>query len=166
MLHRFKIIFIVGIMAALAAAASAVPVVPPYPTSFWINGTLTGAPTLEGFKAYFFSVSGDYQAQFAMDVSAIDGKFHINAMDDLGMLPLVTGTTYYFGVENKVVGATSYGINETELTFTAQDLANGYKDLDAAMTTLVEQPPDRTDESGGESASDGTCFQPPRGVHG
>ncbi|MFA6418413.1 MAG: hypothetical protein WCW67_04635 [Candidatus Margulisiibacteriota bacterium] len=121
----------------------------PYPVGFWVNGTLQKdvnslPPTLDGFKVYFYkSPSAGFIPSVAYAVASSDasGNFSLNALEDLGLLPL-SATNYYFGVAKKefTVGGVkrSWGINEKDLTITATDINNGYLNLTALFTSLVE----------------------------
>ncbi|MFA5035088.1 MAG: hypothetical protein WC500_04850 [Candidatus Margulisiibacteriota bacterium] len=147
LLKQILIVLMLAALLPLAAFAAQQPA--PYPVGFWVNGALQKdasslPPTLDGFKAYFYKTSsGGYVPGTAYAVASSDanGNFSINALEDLGLLPL-SATNYYFGVAKKefTVGGVkrSWGINEKDLTLTAADINNGYVNLTALFTTLVE----------------------------
>jgi hypothetical protein len=127
-----KIIILV-ISLAGSTMALATPKLPPYPTVFWINGTLakdvTGKPpSISGYKIVFYNNKGKATDGYAIAETAADGKFNVNAMDDLRMLPLADGT-YYIGV----VAKGDYGVSETAVPLRATDLAAGYKTVALAL---------------------------------
>lgn len=147
LLKQILIVLMLAAFLPLAAFAAQQPA--PYPAGFWVNGTLQKdasslPPTLDGFKVYFYkSSSAGYVpgADYAVASSDANGNFSINALEDLGLLPL-SATKYYFGVAKKefTVGGVkrSWGINEKDLTLTAADINNGYMNLTALFTSLVE----------------------------
>jgi len=111
------------------AFASQVPA--PYPTTWWVTGTLvpgdTGVQDLSGFSVYFYSNSGDPASAYAIAETDSNGDFLINAHADLRLLPLSVGG-YYLAVASREVGEKFYQVEETTREITAADLANGYKE--------------------------------------
>lgn len=124
------LLFILVTALSLAVFAQQEP--PPYPTEYWIMGQLDGTAVglsgsqLDGFTVISYNTSTTPWTAFAAGVSYDNGKFLINAMDDLRMLPL-TARTCYIGVGRKQIGDKFYGKNETNLAISAADLGNGYK---------------------------------------
>ncbi|OGC11788.1 hypothetical protein A3K48_04780 [candidate division WOR-1 bacterium RIFOXYA12_FULL_52_29] len=151
MAKSVKILFAVLVAAVLlpGAVSFAAQSPTPYPAAYWVNGALQKdasslPPALDGFKLYFYKApSNGFVPTFDYAVASSDasGNFSLNALEDLGLTPL-TQATYYFGAQKKdfTVGGVlrSWGINETPIAISQADIDSGYKNLAAALTTLVE----------------------------
>jgi len=107
---------------------------PPYPTGYWIMGQLDGTAVglsgaqLDGFTVIFYKTSTTPWTAFATGVTYDNGKFLINAHDDLRLFPLIAGN-YYIGVGKRQIDSRFYGKNETVVAVEATDLQNGYKNI-------------------------------------
>ncbi|MCU0641211.1 MAG: hypothetical protein MUC35_03885 [Candidatus Margulisbacteria bacterium] len=129
-------------MLLIAGSASATPVQNPYPVTFWINGDLDAGDTglsgdsLSGFEVYFFKDLGTYQDHYAMSLSVINGRFAVNALDDMG-LKLEAGD-YYLATKPQDFGGKSYGADPTLLQITPAHTSEGYINLPAGFLRLKE----------------------------
>jgi hypothetical protein len=130
-------VFLAAAMLAGGALAAQQPA--PYPAAFWVNGVITspvGGPTdLSGFVVIYYSTAGDNAAAYGRAVTDAGGQFRINIMEDLRMLSLVGGKTYYIGIVNK----DGYGLNETTTVLESPDLVNGFKNLTEALVLAAGQ---------------------------
>jgi len=130
--------FLLLVIAALftfTSLAVAEQQTPPYPAAFWINGTLGPGPSglvdLSGFKVVFYnSQDNSYALGYALALTDASGNYRINALADLRLLPLAAAT-YHIGVVNNG----GYGVNEKEIIITADDLTNGYKNMNLILAT-------------------------------
>lgn len=134
------IIFVVVLLGTLVQAAQKAP---PYPTKYWLIGKIEKpalAPSnfdLENYGVVFYSKTNSPEAGYAKVMTDSNGKFVINAMDDLRVLLLNNTSDFYMGVGKKTVGTTSYGMNQKKFKFTVTELLNGCK-VDFKYT-LVEK---------------------------
>ena len=91
---------------------------PPYPSQYWILGSLQkdpadmACPEPTGYQIVFYSTSGDPLQGYATAYADANGKFYINCFDDL-RLNLAPGTNnFYIGVVKK----DDYGVNEQQIS--------------------------------------------------
>lgn len=111
-MKRLALLSLIGLVILAGTALAQTSIVQssaPYPTQYWVNGTLlpgtyTGA--LDGFQVVLYRDSGQAPNAYADAYSDTAGRFDINAFEDL-RLNLAPGT-YYIGVVQK----NGYGVNE------------------------------------------------------
>jgi len=141
MLKKALVLILLGL--ALCGAALAAPQqLPPYPTGYWVYGTLAkgGASNAAGYKVVVYTKSGEPAEGFSYGVSDANGKFFINVMDDLRLLPMTPSTPYYIGVVAKLDTTTNkyFGVNQADLGqitpyLNELDLRNNSKQIDLAL---------------------------------
>ncbi|KAF0134070.1 MAG: hypothetical protein FD145_924 [Candidatus Saganbacteria bacterium] len=129
-----KILFVLIALLLATGIVFAAQQPAPYPAAFWVNGLITAGNTgladadIASISVIFFEDPANYLNKYALSRQKINGKFSINAMDDLGMLPLKV-QNYYVGTQQYVINGKNYGVNRRDIQLESDDLGKGYKNL-------------------------------------